>query len=92
MPKAIVIRHYRPLTFACSFKSESVSPFPSLTFNKIFPLPPSQDALNELPDINTTRTIPKPRGEVGRGPPAGYKLKEVLGWSEGKYVDVQVRG
>lgn len=37
MPKAVVIRHYRPVTFACLFKPEQSPPFPHVTFGRLFP-------------------------------------------------------
>lgn len=48
----------------------------------------------EFPDgylaPSSASPIRKPRGEVGRASPNGYKLKDALSWTEGKYVEIQV--
>src|SRR5271156_5946783 len=49
-----------------------------------------EDELESEGDIETSKKIPKPQGEVGRPHSGGYSLQEALDWNDKTYDSVMV--
>jgi hypothetical protein len=95
MPKALVVRHYRPVTFACEFTDEHPQ-FPPTTFSKTFPFKgkflSSQllklklktcvpAAIANPPSSQAGDVVLKPAENI-RSSPKTYRLKKVFNWNE----------
>ncbi|EIW74267.1 hypothetical protein CONPUDRAFT_160310 [Coniophora puteana RWD-64-598 SS2] len=82
-----VRRQYTPLTSTQSFLVERLLSFPSLTYERVFPLDEPKSSAGILPPV--TSRIPKPKGEVTRIGRGGYTLREALAWSSDRYEGVK---
>ncbi|EIW78100.1 hypothetical protein CONPUDRAFT_156110 [Coniophora puteana RWD-64-598 SS2] len=82
-----VRRQYPPLTSTQSFLVEHLLFFPSLTYERVFPLDEPKSSAGILPPVASR--IPKPKGEATHIGCGGYTLREALTWSSDQYEGVK---